>query len=470
MNFVSLAFILFFLAVFVIYWQLSRPRQNLFLLFASYVFYGWWDWRFLSLILTSTAIDFYSGRRMDRSENPSTRRFWLSLSIGANLLILGYFKYSGFFISNLVMGLNHLGCSLRSNELNIILPVGISFYTFQSMSYSIDIYRRELKPCRSFLDFATFVAFFPQLVAGPIVRAKEFLFQLESKRSFQSSRFEAGMWSFILGLFKKAFIADLLAIHIVDPVFAEPALYSSAAMWLALFSYSIQIYCDFSGYSQMAIGCAAMLGFSLPENFRFPYLATSFSGFWRCWHMTMSRFFRDYVFIPLGGSRQGTARTYSNLLLTALISGLWHGANWTFVLWGWIHGLGNVWGSFRRCADPGVPNRPGWWRWLTGWFVTQLVVLLAWVVFRATDITHAGVMYHRLFILQSGSDLVVTGAVVWAIPAFLVEHACGAFVARRPYTLSPFSRVLLGACCAAMIFVVFHTRPETLTPFIYFQF
>ncbi|MBV1884311.1 MAG: MBOAT family protein [Pseudomonadales bacterium] len=469
MNFASIQYLTFFCCVFFTYWHLSRKYQNILLLLASWFFYACWDWRFLSLILVSTLIDFVVGKQIHGSNIRSIRRAWLGLSVLVNLSILFYFKYADFFVGSFIELCNTLGFYPSQPTLDIILPVGISFYTFQSLSYSFDIYKKELKPSHSLLDFATFVAFFPQLVAGPIVRAKEFVHQLSTDRQFNGDDFQRGLKRFLLGLFKKAFIADTLAIYLVDPVFAAPEQYSSATLWLAMFGYAVQIYADFSGYTNMAIGSALMLGFSLPENFNFPYLATNISDFWRRWHMTMSRFFRDYVYIALGGNQKGEARTYVNQLTTTMVSGLWHGAAWTFVAWGGIHGILTSSLQFKnRHFKFKMPKI--WVVTLAAWAFTQLLVCLAWVLFRANDFDHARVYLQRLFSNESGDSIVMTVLILCAFLSFGVDHLYGWLKERGVLHRYEIPSLVKGGAYALIIIFMFHSIPKEATPFIYFQF
>ena len=303
------------------------------MLLASYIFYSWWDWRFLTLIWASTLVDFWSGNRIENTTSNRQKRFYLLLSVSTNLGMLAYFKYAGFFVDSFVDVMGTLGFDLSVEPLRIILPVGISFYTFQTMSYSIDIYRNNLKATKSLLDFALFVGFFPQLVAGPIVRAKDFLQQLSSnnREPIQMGR----ATKLILGgLFKKIVIADLLAAEMVDGVFRNPGGSTGLETLLGIYGYALQIYGDFSGYSDIAIGIALLLGFQFSDNFNQPYRALSLQDFWRRWHISLSSWLRDYLYIGLGGNRKGRIKTYRNLLFTMLLGGLWHGASWNFVVWG----------------------------------------------------------------------------------------------------------------------------------------
>ncbi|MEN8445884.1 MAG: MBOAT family O-acyltransferase, partial [Cyanobacteria bacterium J06555_13] len=339
MIFTELRFLLFFAVVFGIYWSLQRNGwRKAWILLCSYAFYGAWDWRFLSLIIGSTLVDYIVGLQLGKEETaPGIRRRWLMLSLVVNLGALAFFKYANFFATSAVGFFGWLGVPVNSVTLNVVLPVGISFYTFQTLSYSLDIYARRLAPRKSLLDLATFVAFFPQLVAGPIVRASDFLPQLERSRTFSQINVRACLTLFLTGFFKKACVSDNLA-PIVDRFFADPASFDALSAWIGVFSYTTQIYCDFSGYSDMAIACAGLLGYELCINFNFPYFASSVTDFWRRWHISLSTWLKDYLYIPLGGNRGGQLFTYRNLLITMVLGGLWHGAAWTFVVWGALHG------------------------------------------------------------------------------------------------------------------------------------
>ena len=363
------------------------------LLLASYVFYGWWNPYYLGLILYSTALDFLVVRMMDR---PNTRRrLWLWISIINNLSLLFFFKYAGFFISNLngLLGLNlPQPENLMPFGLEYLLPVGISFYTFQSMSYTIDFYRGEIEREKSFVRFATFVSFFPQLVAGPIERARNLLPQFLRAPKVTREDFADGLSLFVLGLFKKLALANYLALY-VERVYGAPGDFEGGALALATFAFAWQIYFDFSGYTDMARGVARMMGFRLMLNFNNPYLAVSLGDFWSRWHISLSTWFRDYVYIPLGGNRRGVKRVYLNLLATFIISGLWHGAAWTFLVWGSLHGLGLV--ATRQL------ERSSWFRDRLPRFVKQIGVFLfvcfAWVFFRAESMGDAGLIISRIF-------------------------------------------------------------------------
>lgn len=341
MLFNSFSFLFFFLTVFVLYWFVFRKKlvaQNLLLLIASYVFYGLWDWRFLSLIAISSCVDFIAGKRIHEAESKKARKAWLWLSLGVNLGILGFFKYCDFFIASAIDLMTALGMQPDITTLGIILPVGISFYTFQTLSYTIDIYRGKIEPSRNILGFFTFVAFFPQLVAGPIERAARLLPQIESRRTFSYPQAVDGCRLILWGLFKKVAIADQLGLF-VNEVYAAPEEFGGLSVLVALVAFTFQVYCDFSGYSDIAIGTARLLGIDLMTNFRFPLFARNQQDFWRRWHISLSTWFRDYVYIPLGGSKFGLSRQFLAIVVTFFISGIWHGADYTFVIWGTLTGL-----------------------------------------------------------------------------------------------------------------------------------
>ncbi len=387
MIFSSWSFALFFAAVFAGYWTLQRRRRrHLFLLLASYFFYMSWNPYLVTLIIGSTLLDYFVGLGLNRAAPQRRRKLLLACSVVGNLGILAIFKYAGFFVLSLSELLRSCGVQANLGTLSIILPVGISFYTFQTMSYTIDIYRRKISPTRSFIDFALFVAFFPQLVAGPIIKARDFLPQLAAPQRLTWSRLESAAVMFMIGLTKKLLIADQLA-FLVDPVFADPAGYSSRDLWLAMFCYGGQIYCDFAGYTGMAIASARVLGFDLKPNFASPYLAVGLTDFWHRWHISLSTWLRDYLYIPLGGSRYGRWLTYRNLMITMLLGGLWHGASWTFVIWGAIHGAALIVGKFfERRRTVLLSHLPKHLRVVLTWALTLLVVHVAWVFFRCQPI------------------------------------------------------------------------------------
>ncbi len=338
MLFNSFSFLIFFLVVYPLYLLFNLRWQNRMLLVASYFFYGSWDWRFLSLIIISTFLDYYCGGAISRSASLRKKKIFLLFSISGNLLILGFFKYYNFFIVSLQELLSLFGLSMQPHLLSIILPVGISFYTFQTMSYTIEIYRNKIKPVNNFIDFSLFVAFFPQLIAGPIERASHLIPQIVQKRYVNLPQFNEGCRLIIWGLFKKIAVADRLGIY-VDSVYGNLYQHSGLTFILATIFFAFQIYCDFSAYSDIARGLGRLMGFDIMVNFRFPYFARNIREFWQRWHISLSEWLRDYLYIPLGGNRCGKFKTYRNIFITMLLGGLWHGANWTFVVWGLLHGF-----------------------------------------------------------------------------------------------------------------------------------
>ena len=464
MLFVEAIFFPFFLLVFGVHWLLPRHRaRKAWLLLASYFFYGFWDWRFLSLILFSTTIDYVVGLKLSTSRN---RKAWLAVSLVANLGLLGVFKYLDFFLSSTVTVLETLGFQPHIPTLEIILPVGISFYTFQTLSYSIDIYRRNLEPTRDFLDLALFVSFFPQLVAGPIVRAVEFLPQLRENRVLSRVDFRGAMVLFLIGFFKKACVSDNLA-YAVDAYFKEPGNFDSLSAWIATLAYSAQIYADFSGYSDMAIACAALLGYELPLNFRHPYFARSLAEYWQRWHISLSTWLRDYLYIPLGGNRGTNLRTQINLMLTMLLGGLWHGAGWNYVIWGGMHGVGlAVHRAWSRAFSEDHPlRRP--MRFL-GMPLTFAFICAGWAFFRATNLGDSADMLQGLaFLAPAGRELPRSVLVIFALLVGL-HMASQRRLFERTWRSAPAPVFALGyGVVVAFILPLIAVGAE---PFIYFQF
>ena len=342
MLFNSIEFLLFLPIVFVLYWFVFDKKlkyQNLLILVSSYVFYGWWDYRFLSLILLSTIVDYFIGLGISNQVSLKNKRILLWCSVLFNLGVLGFFKYYNFFIESWIDLFSSIGYDIKSTwTLNIILPVGISFYTFQTMSYTIDIFKGKLNPTKDFVSFAAFVSFFPQLVAGPIERATNLLPQILNKRKFKYEQGVQGLKLIFWGLFKKVVVADTLA-PIVNDIFENYQDFGGATLWLGAIYFSFQIYCDFSGYSDIAIGTSKLFGFELMSNFKFPYFSRNIGEFWRRWHISLSTWFRDYLYIPLGGSKKGKWISLRNIFIIFLVSGFWHGANWTFIVWGLFHSI-----------------------------------------------------------------------------------------------------------------------------------
>jgi alginate O-acetyltransferase complex protein AlgI len=339
MNFASKAFFVFLPIVLLLYHALpTRTAKFRFLLAASWLFYMWWIPGFIVILILPTVIDYLAGRLIENAATDRARKRWLALSVAANLGLLAVFKYANFFIDTSIHAAHAVGWPVAEWPYRVLLPLGISFHTFQGISYTVDVYRRNIRAVRSFWDFALFVAFFPQLVAGPIVRAVEFLPQMDRPPRVTAQQIDEGLHWFLLGFFKKVFLADWLA-QFVDPVFADPSKFDPATQRWAILAYAAQIYCDFSGYSDIAIGCAKWFGFELPRNFNFPYLSRSMADFWRRWHISLSSWLRDYLYFPLGGSRRGEVRAHLNLMLTMALAGLWHGANWNWILYGVYTGV-----------------------------------------------------------------------------------------------------------------------------------
>ena len=426
------------------------------LLLASYVFYGWWNPLYLLLILYSTALDYVVGLRLMKS---ARRKTWLAFSIVNGLFLLGFFKYGSFVAENVNVLLAWLGLPLTVPKADILLPVGISFYTFQSMSYAIDVYRRQIDAERNFVRFALYVAFFSQLVAGPIERATHLLPQIRAMRAVRPENIATGLSFVVAGLFKKMALADFLSLY-VDSVYRAPMQFDSLSLILATYAFAWQIYFDFSGYSDMARGLAKMMGFDLVVNFRNPYLATSLGDFWRRWHISLSTWFRDYVYIPMGGNRKGVPRTYLNVFLTMLICGVWHGANWTFVVWGLLHAAGQA-VTRRWEAAPFYERIPR--------IVRQALVFhfvcLGWVFFRAGSLEQALLILKRIVstpLHDPRFPIVALAlcAAVW-LHQWISESRLSGVLQLRV--------VRMGAVLFALLYLIFFARSGN-APFIYFQF
>ncbi len=397
MLFNSIEFAVFLPVVFILYWLLPRNTvkyQNILVLIASYFFYGCWDWRFLGLLSFSTLLDFYSGLRIHNSRSEGARKRWLIASVTINLGFLAYFKYFGFFVESFAELLSSNGLQAYSSTLNIILPIGISFYTFHGLSYVFDIYNRKITPTTNFIDYALFVSFFPLLVAGPIERATHLLPQIERPRTFEYSKAVDGLRQMLWGFFKKVVIADGCAAY-ATPIFSDPGSYSGSTLVLGAVFFAFQIYGDFSGYSDIALGTARLFGFELLKNFNFPYFSRDIAEFWRRWHISLSSWFKDYLYYPLGGSRFGKLKTIRNTMIIFTVSGFWHGANWTFIAWGVYHGLLFlpllIFDKNRKNVGPVAAGRllPSI-REAFQMVLTFSLVTIGWILFRAENITKAG--------------------------------------------------------------------------------
>lgn len=388
--------------------KLNKFRK--FILFiASYVFYGWWDWRFCFLMLGLTYIAYITSLFMDKY---GRRKIFIALGVSIPLICLGVFKYFNFFVQSFET-VFHIK---NTSSLNIILPVGISFYTFQSLSYSIDVYRGEIQAEKSFMDVALYISFFPQLVAGPIVKANDFLPQLKENRCISAQRFSEGIQIFLFGLFKKIVLSDNIAVF-VDSVFSQPGIYSYVTLLLGVVSYSIQIYCDFSGYSDMAIGIAYGLGYDLKQNFNLPYISKNISEFWKRWHISLSTWLMEYLYFPLGGNRKGKLRTYLNLFVTMVLGGLWHGANWTFVIWGAIHGVALcVQKKFSELLKHNKEYKGTVTGNLVSCVFTYAFVCFCWIFFRAESFENANEIIYRIATLKDG----ITHIYSWSVLAIVL--------------------------------------------------
>jgi len=471
-------FWLFFSATLALYLTLRREWQNRLLLVASYVFYGFWDPRFLALIAFSTVVDYFLARKMSAEESAGKRKLYLWVSVGVNLGVLGIFKYLNFFLASTTQALTSLGFEASQPTLSIILPVGISFYTFQTLSYTIDVYRRRLEPVEGFFDFALFVSFFPQLVAGPIERARDFLPQLQQPREVTAQDWGEGLTLILIGLFKKVAVADQLA-PLVDQAFGGSAELTSLSLLLGVYFFAFQIYADFSGYTDIARGVARMFGFRLTLNFSQPYFATSITEFWRRWHISLSSWLRDYLYISLGGNRRGKGRTYLNLFATMLLGGLWHGAGFTFVIWGGLHGLYLTVHKLILKDRPGAPDEVGRVRSAVAAVIKSVAlfqfVCLAWIFFRAQSLSDALSYLSRLLGVQlerDGFRSLSAGEVrpaIWSVLTLLLLVDLPQRLSGRETAPNHGPRAWRIASLAVLVLWLIHAEPGG-RDFIYFQF
>ena len=475
MLFNSLDFAIFLPIVFVLYWfvtQRSLRLQNLFLLIASYLFYAWWDYRFLVLIAVSTVVDFWVGKALADQSKKQIRRYLLYLSLTVNLGLLGFFKYYNFFVDSWVEAWSAFDISMNINTLNIILPVGISFYTFQTLSYTIDVYRKRIEPTDQFIQFAAFVSFFPQLVAGPIERASHLLPQFRIKREFDSKIAISGFYLIIWGLFKKVVIADNCAFF-VNQIFDGSMGYTSMELFLGAVLFGFQIYGDFSGYSDIAIGVARLFGFSLMTNFSFPYFSRDIAEFWRRWHISLSTWFRDYLYIPLGGSRGNYWNQLRNVMIVFLVSGFWHGANWTFIMWGLVHALYFIPLLLLNRNRRHVEQTNLRLNQLPKVLITFVLVSLAWIYFRADTITIANQFIIDIFSLNGiGLDVFVKSSktilfslmIVFSILVMIVFELIAVQKNDREVKLTKYSAIIV------IMLICFMGVFKNPSDFIYFQF
>jgi len=506
MVFTSLAFLKFFLVVlFALYVLPTRTLKQLAILVASCYFYAYWNPIYLLLLATPSLIDYFCSICIEDSSDPRVRKGWLLVSLVTNLGLLGYFKYTNFFAENISELLG-----LPARHFDIVLPVGISFFTFKTLSYTIDVYRREIPANRSLWQYTMFVTYFPELVAGPIVRASVFLPQMTRSLRFSWERTYIGLQIILLGITKKMLIADRMSIF-VDEIFSHPTQYSTFTVITAVLAYALQIYCDFSGYSDIAIGISKIIGFDLPENFNMPYISLSITEFWRRWHITLSSWLRDYLYIPLGGNRKGRVRTYINLFIVMLLGGLWHGASWNFVFWGGLHGsalaVHKLWREINPLSEKKGGFADGKIYQVISWASTFIFVCFAWIFFRSQDFSTSKIVIAK--VLGFGGE-----GIYWfylpfflSIPAVVIGHMIGTMVNRRErstdsrpkrisppywlrglytmggrrfgikpsvfsgaYALLPFPGFLGSFALTLWVIVVYLFSPLGTNPFIYFQF
>ncbi len=469
MLFNEARFFVFFAVVLCVYWTMRSNRlRKLWLLGASYAFYAGWDWRFLSLLLVSTGVDYCVGLGLGKTSSPVGRKWLLAASVVAQLTLLGFFKYYNFFVGSAAAFLRWLGLPVGDVTLQIVLPVGISFYTFETLSYTIDVYRRVLPPTKNLLDFALFIAFFPKLVAGPILRARDFLPQLEKKRAWvHDVPLRASLMLFLWGFIKKACLADQVS-PIVDEVFSDPAAYSTFSTWMAMGLYHIQVYCDFSGYSDMAIATAGLLGLRLTENFAFPYFAASIGEFWRRWHISLGSWLKDYLYFPLGGGRVSWLKRFRNVYVTIVLCGLWHGAAWNFVFFGFLHAT-YVFVDQRWKASELRKGLLGRVSAAISLPLTTLLLFLGWPIFRSESYAGTLQLFRTMLFVDPGGSTNLSVAWAWLFIGAAVVH--WAFYKRlfdMRFAAAPnwaFSVAYGGVWALVLPWVAIGYKP-----FIYFQF
>ncbi len=465
--FPTIEFAIFFAIVFPISWSLRHKIwfRKLFLLVASYVFYAFWDYRFVLLLAETSIVNFLLGKTIERTPEGRKRNIIFWLGIAFNLAVLGFFKYWGFFLGNLAAILQTAGLERELPLWEIILPMGISFFTFQGISYIVDIYRKDIKATDSIIDVLLYISFFPQLVAGPIIRAKEFLPTLKIRQGDAGIPFTRSVLLIASGLFKKIVIAHYLAILLVDPVFTSPEDHATLDLILATYGYAFQIYCDFSAYSDIAIGLAALLGFHFAANFRQPYRSKSITEFWRRWHISLSSWLRDYLYIPLGGNRLGRFKTYRNLMITMLLGGLWHGAAWTFVIWGALHGAALA--ANKLLQEKKLSLRiPSYEKII----LTFHFVCFSWIFFKAASLAEAITFLESMGNISQSSVMFTAPIITLLALGFtgqLVPENTVDYVAER---LDSMPTMVVGALAGILVAIIGAIGPGTLAPFIYFQF
>jgi alginate O-acetyltransferase complex protein AlgI len=483
MLFNSLDFAVFLPIVFILYWFVTNKNlklQNFLIVIASYTFYGWWDWRFLSLIIFSTLVDYAIGKLLSKEERIIKRKILLWSSIAVNLGFLGFFKYYNFFLDNFISAFSFFGTPINAQGLNIILPVGISFYTFQTLSYTIDVYKKKLQPTKDVVAFAAFVSFFPQLVAGPIERATNLLPQFYKKREFDYAKAVDGLRQMLWGLFKKIVIADNCAQY-ANEIFNNSADYGGSTLVLGAIFFTFQIYGDFSGYSDIAIGTSRLFGFNLMQNFAFPYFSRDIAEFWRRWHISLSTWFRDYLYIPLGGSRGGTWMKVRNTFIIFIVSGFWHGANWTYVIWGVLNAIYFLPLLLTKknrlhidvvAQSKYVPSLKEFLKIL----LTFGITVFAWIFFRAENMGHAisyisEIFSFSLFTIPKYAGMDIALITIILIGVFVFIEWCGR---ESQYAIEHLGqkwyRLLRWSFYALIIFSIGMFMPSVESPFIYFQF
>jgi alginate O-acetyltransferase complex protein AlgI len=474
-TFCTPEFLIFLIAVLGSYWMLPRKAQNTLLCLASFVFYGWWDWRFLFLLIFAAGVDFVAARRMAATENQSTRRALLLTSLAVNLGTLGFFKYCNFFLDSAYSVLNAFGAAGRAPYLDVVLPVGISFYTFQALSYTIDVYRRRMHVVYDPIQYFGFITFFPQLVAGPIERASNLVDQFGEERRFDFAFAADGLRQMLWGVFKKMVVADNLA-PIVSAAYNDPGSASGWTLIWATYAFSFQIYCDFSGYTDIAIGCARLFGFRLMRNFAYPYFSQDIREFWRRWHISLSTWFRDYLYIPLGGNRGSAYFTNRNIMIVFLVSGLWHGANWTFVIWGLLHGLFFLLlpASAAGASPDDPPGGPGLlpspgatlrmlWTFHLVWF--------AWIFFRAASAGQAFEIIAKIAQAPLAGGFVLPPKSMMAWIAILVGvEWLGRSRQHGLWGLGSAPQPVRWAAYYGLVALILMAAQLNYVPFIYFQF
>lgn len=470
MLFNSLSFIVFLAIVLVLYYAklFNWTNKKRMLLLASYLFYAMWNPPLVILLWISTIVDYTAGKKLAVLENQRQRKMWLLLSLFVNLGFLAFFKYGDFLLENFVTTLNAMGMDFQAQPMDIILPMGISFYTFQTMSYTIDMYKRKIEPARTFLDFALYVTFFPQLVAGPIVRAKELITQFYEQKRVTTQQFLWGTFLLTIGLFQKIVLADTLLAGTSDDVFGSRAILHGLDAWTGTLAFSGQIFFDFAGYSTCAIGIALMLGIILPDNFRYPYAAIGFSDLWRRWHISLSTWLRDYLYIPLGGNRHGITRMYAALMITMLLGGLWHGAAWTFVIWGALHGIYLV---MERLLRNKIHIKINAWNGILLALLTYTCVNITWVFFRAREFSTAKNMLASMFGLHEGEKILQSFDIIKVFTVITILFICHWLMRNTSMKAVSLKTppIVLGIVWA-LLFMLICIAQGSGEQFIYFQF